>query len=160
MNKTNQMLEFLSEIAHEFNSEKLTWAVGASLLLYFRGIVQSFGDIDIMVAESDAEKAKEILQRHGTLLPKKAAATYKTRFFMEFECPKADVDIMAGFSIIKNEKEYYFPLLEEEITDFVDLNGETIPLHSVSAWRDYYELMDRSEKVGLIDDYKRSREIQ
>ena len=36
----------------------VTWAVGGSLLLYFKGIVDEFHDIDLMVMAEDTKEAK------------------------------------------------------------------------------------------------------
>lgn len=42
-------LELLKEIASTFNQENITWNLGASCMLYLRGIVDTFDDLDIMV---------------------------------------------------------------------------------------------------------------
>ncbi|MCD7998310.1 MAG: hypothetical protein LUH21_13885 [Clostridiales bacterium] len=64
----------------------------------------------------------------GVLAPSKPNKQYKTRHFLEFTIK--DVD---------------------QITEYIQLNGETIPLHSLSVWRRYYELMGRTSKVEMID---------
>lgn len=53
-------LEILSQIAKKLNEGHITWAVGGSLLLYFKGIVDEFHDIDLMVHADDAEEAKSL----------------------------------------------------------------------------------------------------
>jgi len=58
---------------------------------------------------------------------------------------------MAGLVIVKAGKEYDCSLLPDQITEYIQLNGETIPLHSLSVWRRYYELMGRTSKVKMID---------
>lgn len=61
-------LSILSQIAEELNRQNITWAIGASCLLYFKGIVQEFSDIDIMISESDVEKVKQIFLTLGKQL--------------------------------------------------------------------------------------------
>ena len=58
MKSTKEKLSVLSKLALEFNRENVIWAVGASLLLYFKGYVKDFNDLDIMVADIDSYKAE------------------------------------------------------------------------------------------------------
>ena len=57
MTKTvKEKLELLEKIAYHFNKENVEWALGASMLLYFKGITTEFHDIDLMVSNDDAKK--------------------------------------------------------------------------------------------------------
>ena len=67
MKSKNEKLLVLSKLALEFNNQNIVWAVGASLLLYLKGYVEDFNDIDIMVADVDAIKAEKILNSFGSL---------------------------------------------------------------------------------------------
>ena len=40
------MLALLKRIAHRFNQAGITWALGASMMLYFKGIARDFHDLD------------------------------------------------------------------------------------------------------------------
>ena len=77
-------LNVLYKIADLLNKEHISWAVGASLLLYLKGIVHEFNDIDIMVTESDVFRLKEILLSLGSLKSSKINSKYKTKYFFEF----------------------------------------------------------------------------
>ena len=81
MNDTEQKLEVLASVARRFNEENITWAVGASLLLYLKGKTEIFHDIDIMLMEADADKAKAILSELGVVEEPAPRAQYKTRHF-------------------------------------------------------------------------------
>ncbi|KEH97128.1 nucleotidyltransferase domain-containing protein [Clostridium massiliodielmoense] len=142
----------LSKIAKELNDNNITWAIGASLLLYIKGISSEFNDIDIMVAESDVEVLKNILLSLGELQARNTNAQYKTKQFLEFKVQDVDIDVMAGFVIVNNGRNFYFPLDKDDIMDYTEINGVKIPLQSVKEWRNYYELMGRTEKVKMIDD--------
>lgn len=146
-------LHTLAEIARALNAEKITGAVGASLLLYFKGIVPEFHDIDIMVAEPDAERAKAALCRIGSLAPQRGEPQYKTRWFLEYTVNGVDVDMMAGFVIVRDGVDCECPLLAEDMGDTTVVDGETVPLHSLSAWRRNYALMGRTAKAEMIDKY-------
>ena len=151
MTNIEKKLDVLCRIGHLFNSEKITWAIGASLLLYFEGIADTFNDVDIMVHEKNIVRAKEILLSLGNLCPPNPNSQYTTKHFYEFVVDGVDVDVMAGFAIIHEGKEYDCSLQEQQIVKYKEINGEKIPLQSVSLWREYYRLMNRSNKVAMID---------
>ena len=65
MAQTQEKLELLKRIAHRFNEARIEWALGASLMLFLKGIVSEFHDIDLMVSVQDAERAKAILSEMG-----------------------------------------------------------------------------------------------
>ncbi|WP_310603359.1 nucleotidyltransferase domain-containing protein [Anaerosporobacter sp.] len=153
MGDLDKKLTILSNIAHKFNQKNITWAVGASMLLYFKGIATDFHDIDIMVAETDVEILKSIILEFGELQPQVPNPQYKTKHFLEFKVDGVDIDVMAGFTIISGEKEYYFPLKQENVLDYTEINGVKIPLQSLEEWRNYYNLMGRTEKVKMIDNF-------
>lgn len=132
MNGIEKKLKVLSDIAHALNARHVVWAVGASALLYFKGKTDSFHDIDLMVKESDAETAKEQLLQLGSLLPPEPNTQYQTRCFLEFEINGVDVDMMAGFVIVRDGKSYECPFSKEQVEETVTLHGETIPLQSLS----------------------------
>ena len=153
MTDTEHKLKVLADIARELNKEKITWAIGASLMLYLRGIVTEFHDIDIMVAEEDAERAEQTICRIGEELPRRGTAQYKTRWFIEFMVGGVDVDLMAGFVIVKDGTDHECPLLPEDITETRTVNGESIPLHSAVRWAEYYRLMGREAKADMVKEW-------
>ena len=152
MREVEKKLEVLSKVARELNDNNITWAIGASLLLYIKGISSEFHDIDIMVAESDVQALKNILLSLGELQPKNPNIQYKTKQFLEFKVEGVDIDVMAGFVIVNKGRSFYFPLDKDNIMDYTEINGVKIPLQSIKEWRNYYELMGRTEKVKIIDD--------
>ena len=141
----------LKRIAARFNAAGITWALGASMLLYFKRIAPEFHDIDLMVADDDAERARQLLCEMGTLLPSNPNDKYRTKCFMEFVIDGVDVDVMAGFSIVSDSIAHDCSLQREQIVETLTLDGEVIPLQSVELWRRYYALMGRSAKVDMID---------
>jgi hypothetical protein len=149
--ETENKLMVLSQIAKELNQQQITWAIGASLLLYLKGIVQDFHDIDIMVAEADVEKAKNILASLGRQLPANPKELYKTKYFLEFNVDGVEIDIIAGFIIVHEDMDFYFPLEKDRISEYAEINGVKIPLQSIKEWRVYYKLMGRTDKVEIID---------
>lgn len=155
MENVKNKLTLLSQIGEELNDKNITWAIGASLLLYFKGIVSEFQDIDLMVTEEEIDIVKEILLSFGKLQTPNPNADYKTKYFLEFQVDGVDIDVMAGFVIVNKDKEHHFPLKKEQIKDFTEINGVRIPLQSLEEWRTYYQLMGRDEKVNRIDAWQK-----
>lgn len=151
MTTVEHKLAVLSAIAERFNKERLTWAVGASLLLYLKGKTDTFHDIDIMVMSSDIERVKDIMSGLGTIQPPNPNAQYKTKFFIECTVEGVEIDIMAGFAIVNDGVEYDCSLKESDIAGSILINGQRVPLHSLERWRYYYELMGRTEKAQMIE---------
>jgi hypothetical protein len=145
-------LHLLSRLAHELNAHGVTWALGASCFLYLKGIAPSFHDLDIMVDEKDVKTVEALFLARGEKQPDHYdRSRYGTKVFDEYVIEGVDLDVMAGFSILKDGKEYRFPLKKEAIVDHLRVEGEDIPVESLEAWRERYALMSRPEKVAMID---------
>lgn len=150
--ENEQKLRVLQAIAKRLNAAHVTWAVGGSMLLYFKGIVPEFHDIDVMVKTEDAETVRELLSQLGTLEAPKPSAKFRSKAFYELTIDGVDVDVMAGFVIVKDGTEHDCSLHEDEIAEHIRIGDETVPLHSLAAWRSNYGLMDKPEKVRFIDE--------
>lgn len=148
---TEHKLDVLADIARVLNQSGVTWAVGGSLLLYFKGKTDTFRDIDLMVCETDAEKLKQALLPLGELAPPHTDAQYKTRCFLEFTIRGVEVDAMAGLVIVENGKEHDCPLTPEQVAERILVRGESVPLQALEDWRRYYVWMGRTSKVEMID---------
>jgi hypothetical protein len=142
----------LAEIAGIYNREKIHWALGASMLLYFQWKDRYFHDIDLMTTVEDANRAKDLLLEHGAVLSQSAHNTmYKTKYFFEFVIDGVDIDLMAGMVIVHAGREEDCSMDTKKIERFVELDNETIPLYSLAEWRRFYEWMGREKKVQMID---------
>ncbi len=147
-----EKLEVLKEIAAAFGERQILWAVGGSLLLYFKGKVSAFQDIDLMVYEPDGEKARAVLEALGTLHPPKPRGRYRTRHFLEFTIRGVEVDMMAGMVILEGETAHDCSLTPDQVAEYYLLEGQAIPLQDLALWKEYYRLMGRPEKVRLLED--------
>lgn len=153
MEKTQEKIQLLLRIVHRLNEAGVEWALGASMLLYFRGITSDFHDIDLMVADHDAECVRTILSEMGELCPPnpKPNPMYRTKAFMEFLIDSVEVDVMAGFAIVKDGNVYDCALRKEQIVEKMPLGEEVIPLQSPLLWCKYYRLMGRPERADMIE---------
>ena len=153
MPETQEKLELLKGIAHRFNEAQIEWALGASLMLFLKGIVSEFHDIDLMVSVQDAERAKAILSEMGELCPPnpKPNPMYQTKTFLEFRIDSIEVDVMAGFAVVNEGRVFDCSLRENQVAEQVLLGTEVIPLQSPLLWCKYYRLMGRTEKADMIE---------
>ena len=153
MAEIEEKIKLLKRIAHQFNKFNVTWALGASMMLYLKGIAREFHDIDLMISNDDVEIARIILSDMGEIKPpnQNPNPMYQTKSFMEFTIDTIDVDVMAGFSIINDAKLFDCSLKKEQIVEKILLGTELIPLQSPLLWCEYYRLMGRKEKVDMIE---------
>ena len=153
MEETQEKIQLLLRIAHRLNEAGVEWALGASMLLYFKDITSDFHGIDLMVADCDAECVRTILSEMGESCPSDSIPNpmYRTKNFMEFLIDSVEVDVMAGFAIVKDGKVYDCALHKEQIVEKMPLGEEVVPLQSPLLWCKYYRLMGRSEKAEMIE---------
>ena len=142
-------LEVLKKVAKILNDNDITWNLGASCMLYLRGIVEMFDDIDIMVSEEDVLKVESLFSSFESTI-KPPNNQYKTKRFIEYVIDGVDIDVMAGFIIVNKGKDYYFPLSKGTQSEKIILDGVSINLESAETWLRYYELMERKDKVILL----------
>ena len=146
-------LKVLKKIATILNDNKVTWAVSASVLLYFYGIVDEFHDIDIMIDDEDSELVIKLMNQIGELQYSPYNSNFKTKHFLEYIIDDVDIDIMGGFIVVKDNIDYDCSLDINYIDSHIKLDGIDIPLYSLKKWREFYFLINRENKVKLIDDY-------
>lgn len=147
----NKKLEVLQKIANILNNNKIKWNLGTSCMLYLRGITKGFDDIDIMISEHDILKVMSLFQKFQRF-DRESSDQYKTKFFVEYKIDDVDIDFMSGFAIVNKGLEYHFPYVEKQY-DIAFINDEKIYLESVEVWLHYYKLMNRKDKVDIINDY-------
>lgn len=143
----------LVTIAQLFNEAKITWALGASMLLYYKGLVSRPNDLDLVVNKADQVRVEEILAELGIKRPANPHSQYATEYFAEFLIGDIEVDVMAGFRINIGDLqvEYY---LEPENFEELRVAGTTIYLCPLEDWFVLYNLMSKREsKVQVIRGY-------
>ncbi len=148
---TADKLKTLADIASVFNAHQLTWAIGASLMLFLRGRVDRFHDIDVFVSEHDIDKARELLACMGRELPFVPHPCFRSRHFHQFVVGETDVDLIAGYVIVSNGVPYECPLKPDDIDTETEVLGQRIPLYSLAAWQHYYDLMGKTQKSKLCE---------
>lgn len=148
----NQCKSALRELALLFQKEKIKWALGGSMLLYFHGLVPKANDIDILIDENQEDLVRDIVSKSefSVRQPQEKQGCH-SRIFIPVVFRSVEIDIIGGFTI----QNQYFPLQESEIEKRISLDGVEIPLHSLSMWEKFYFLMGRTEKYSLIKNMKK-----
>jgi predicted nucleotidyltransferase len=149
------LFDTLVEMARALNRSGAPWGIGASVLLYYHGLVDAPRDIDIMTTEADADMVASILgglgnEVHGD----PGRGLYSTSRFLEYVVDGTDVDVMAGFAIKHENGIYVFPFGVAAVVMTKTVDDVTIPLTSLEDWYVLYQLMPgREPKVKLIENH-------
>ena len=146
-------LKVLAALAADLNESDILWAVGGSAMLFLRGIVKEFRDIDLMVCEEDVEVAHAILLRHGKQLPVAEDDRFGSKHYRKYEIDGVEIDLIAGFVVNAEDGQHVCPLLMEEVDGCVDVFDEAVSLHALRTWYQYYTWMGRADRVKTIEDY-------
>ena len=89
---------------------------GASLMLYLRGIVTQFHDIDIMVAECDAERVEQAICRIGKEQLPNGTAQYEQGTSSDLRLMESMSTSWRAFVIVLTGRITSARLLPEDIT--------------------------------------------
>ena len=143
--------ETIKKIAKALNEKEVRWAIGGSTLLYIKGIVFEFNDLDLVVLLEDASKAKEALIALGAEHHQSKKAS-TTKVFDEFTFEGLDVDVVSGLTLSAYGKDYDCSLKNENVEE-MELDGVKLRLDSLEAWYNIYQLQGRVEKARYIKDF-------
>lgn len=145
----NEKLEVLTKVASIFNEHHIFWRLGASCMLYLRGYVDHFDDIDVMIGLDDVTNVKELLKSYPWK-ERTSNEKYQTKAFLEYVIDGVEFDIMAGFAIVNEGKIHDCSLSIHDPYDILWLDDIEIYLSKVDTWLRYYQLMNREDKVKII----------
>ena len=146
----------LETIARALNGAGVRWAVGGSLMLYLRGAVGKFHDIDLVVSIGDAERAVAILdsiaRRIDAPPSEEKARVFRSACFGQFSLDGVDVDLMAGMVVRAEGVEFPDPFDALGPGGVSGAVGEPVPLAATEDWYVLYALMPgRMEKARRIE---------
>lgn len=144
-------LSILGSIASAFDQQGIVWALGGSMMLFLRGMDLVPRDLDLMVDTKDAQAAKALLGGLGIALQTPASDRFCSAAFERFLIQGVEVDLIAGFTILKDGREHAFPLHKKDI-DAYEAQGLRLPLHAVDSWKQLYAVMDRPAKLKEIEE--------
>lgn len=148
------LIDTLAEVAGALNRDGVHWGVGGSVLLQHFGLENQPHDIDIVVAEQDAESAAQVLDRLGTRKTRSEQGSYVTFRFLEYVVDGTDIDVMAGLGIRHSAGIYLYAFDERAVTDSMPAGTAVVPLTALEDWYVLYQLMvGREQRVRVIENY-------
>jgi hypothetical protein len=148
-----QKLDVLKKVCLVLEKNKIEYCIGASLLLYFNGLVSDFHDLDFEIKEEDADKIISLLSPLGTFEERTPNPNYKTHRFLEFNIAGVELDFIGGFIIVREGKDYPCFFTNHSIGSVTYLDKVPIYLGRLEDWEVFYLLMGRKEKYEIIKNY-------
>lgn len=149
-----ELKNVLQKIANLLSDEAITWALGASSVLYYHGLTDTVNDIDILVEKKDYEKLEMCLLTIGVKVKTEAVSTYETEYFGEFVIDGVEIDVMANMTVINHNLRYVYHFSEDNITDCMVVGTEKVPMTSLEDWYILYHMIPNKEKkADMLDHY-------
>jgi hypothetical protein len=145
-------IKVLLKITTEFKKNNICWGLGGSLLLYFKGITDFYNDIDIIIDEEDIKKVNTLLKALGYKNEINNKSEFYTDYYCNFTIDDVDVDVMSNFKILAKKHLYLFEFDKDYEIEYKLVNNILVPLTKVEDWLELYILMNREEKVIMIND--------
>lgn len=140
----------LKLIAEALEEAGVEWTLCCSAGLYGVGIVDKFGDFDILVDEKDFEPLKETLQKVGVeMLPTKQKSAFGTPYYQQarfyYEGEAIEFDLIAKFWVMTFDTQYCYDFKKEDI-EFFEVDGKKIPVLAVEVQLVLYAMMEGWQK--------------
>ncbi len=134
----------------------ITYALGASLCLYFHGIDLTPHDIDIMVGVDDFPRLENLFKDFKKIdIPK--SDVFLSKHFAKYEFEGIQIDVICEFIIKKEGLVYEYPFDKSKII-YIDYKGNKLPISPISDWKYLYSLMpNREAKVKMIEEWEKSK---
>lgn len=152
MNKNiSKVLVKLTNVLNQSNS---LWSIGASMMLYLRGIEIDVHDIDIMVDQEDFNIVCDNLLKICEEIKVDVSSIFKTKYFRRFVCDSIEIDVMSGMGIYHKNGFFDYQFNKEAIEYAIHINSITLPLSYIEDWYVFYHLMgNRDETIRKIEQY-------
>ena len=134
--------DVLEKLAKAFYEEDIKWALTCSSNLFFKGVVDDFHDLDILVEESAISKVKSVMNKLGAELQESPdIKECKSNVFLEYEIDGMDLDIISGFRILTFGTQYLYELETKDI-EYISVDDLVIPLIPMEAQFLLYAMME------------------
>ena len=145
-------MKTLELLADKLNGMNITWAIGASTVLYFNGHETLPNDIDLFIEEKDFEGVRNNLLMFGYEKTKNDDGDiYNTQRFTTIVVNGIEIDIIAGFYIRHIEGEFRFIFDDKSIDKVVDVGNQRVNIMALEDWYILYQLIPgREKKVQTI----------
>lgn len=148
-------LALLETLAGRLNPTRIPYAIGSSALLYARGLVDGFRDIDLFINEEDGPAVLQALDGLGAVERGRQCPPYVSPLFSTITAPACGVDIIGGFGVLQDATEYAIRIGAHSIEQDSLCGAQPVPLMYLEDCLVFYQLMGRRDKVALLRDHFR-----
>ena len=144
-------IKVLKQIAVNLNNYNINWGVGASMMMYLKGIDIEVNDIDIIIDINDLPKFLNIIDNYS-YKKEKESLKYPTDHFYELVIDNVDLDVMFNFKVNTINGIYEYPFKKEKLESLV-VDDAKIYLLSTHEWLKAYKAIGRTDKVKILEEY-------
>lgn len=155
----SRMVQLLAELAARLNERAIVWGLGGSAMLHYYGLAEDPRDLDLLIAETDADRAAEALQSMGRLEELPPKPPYCSKRFIRLYADGMETDLIALFRLEHSSGVYEYGLDTGSITRNVRVENTDVPLTAPEDWYVLYQLMGRVERALSLEEYFRSTGI-
>ena len=145
-----QMKRVLATLVQELDNEKISYAVGSSVLLHLRGLEPDPGDIDLFFPAVEQRRVESFFASRGKLVAPRPREPYRTGFFYTVCLEGVQVDLIGHFGVCREGRVYR---LAWETPKRIDWEGLSVPVLSLESWLVFYHLMDRPARARRVRRY-------
>jgi hypothetical protein len=136
-------IQTLEDVCKSLIKAKIPFTLGGSGLLYYLGLVKNFNDLDLVLYCSE-EEAHAALSTYPQT-QNKSSGIYTSSFFFQVTHKEVKFDIMGYFGVKNLGQDFK---LKYKVSKKVGM----IPLGELKDWLTAYELMERTDKVEIIQN--------
>lgn len=157
--------EVFLRILKEFSERNVKWAVGCSMSLFLRGIVDEFHDLDLIVDKDSIETIKSIMNEIGAeFIATGGNGFCESDVYLHYQVGRVDVDFISGFKVMTFNTQYYYRYNGDEL-DWIKIEDFNVPVIATEAMYILYYMMEgwqpkRRFKRLLIEEYLRQQDLE
>lgn len=147
--------EILEKVVHLFEEYDIKWELSCSANLFFRGIVDTFNDFDIIIARESCNKIQKVMESlNARTLEKGDQSCFNSTFFNRYVVKSVGLDIISEWRVVTFGTSYCYEYSEQEL-DFIEIGdcNLKVPLIPMEAQFLLYSMMEGWQPQRL---YKRT----
>jgi hypothetical protein len=140
----------LIRVSKALTEAGIVHAVGGSAMLHLKGIVSTYGDIDIVVRVMDKDIIETVMGRLAGRVASPVDPAYGTCVFMTYELEGCRIEIIGGYHVRSDPMGRTYVFDTHMIERHVTMDGVSVPLAYLSDWETWYALIGRDSRVSEI----------
>lgn len=151
--------EVLKKVHDMFRNSNIKWGLAWSANLFFRGIIDNFHDLDIIVEPIAIPRLEEVLKNAGVeIYSKENDQCFTTSIFWKCMLDGFQIDLMSDFGMKVNQINWRYRFSEKEIS-YVNVQELAIPIFATEIQYLLYAILEdswqpqRRHKRILVEEF-------